>query len=461
MYWKHISNISKKNNNAFLDTLTEKEKNIRNFLLYKNNELQYDWAIRQLVSINNYDFAQYIIEHISPSYFQYLCPNFRSNAELAKKAILIDISMYDNIDETLQQNKEFNLEIIKRFPELINSKNCFFRHDLLIKDFVLDVIKDNILILEYLPRLRKDSEFMNSAIKITAVAARYIPAVVPGIFYDIDGNYQGESEEFVINVVQGNPNAIREAAEGLQNSENFILKALFVNVNIFKYLNDEMRSNPNIIKRAVGLKPEMVKYALLKKEIILDIFASIAAKNSKTQNINRQYSSSSLWRRENDPSRNRAVRTDDKESLIILDKRWKNSEIAIIYNRLPKKYRIDEDIIAAALRYDLDIFFNVDKQLIYDKDIIGIVLDSFASNYDAGNNKKYLAQWSLTAFMRYVYPLLNNKLFVLAMIDKCVQDYNYSARKLHYSLRHYIIKNPKNCLSEDKEILAAIKNIRN
>ncbi|KTD06518.1 hypothetical protein Lgra_3295 [Legionella gratiana] len=155
------------------------------------------------------------------------------------------------------------------------------------KEFINVAVRQNGLVLEFLPKYQNDPDIVKIAVQQNGLALKFttlrdISIVFPalkqnGLSLRFAGKVFQDDEEAVTLATTSNPKAILFASEKLRNNESFILKLIKKNPRISKYIPSEMKNSPKIL---TALEDTLILEDKLRKNKTDMVF--FGSPNSKT-----------------------------------------------------------------------------------------------------------------------------------------------------------------------------------
>ncbi|KTC83505.1 Uncharacterised protein [Legionella cincinnatiensis] len=125
------------------------------------------------------------------------------------------------------------------------------------KEFINVAVRQNGLVLEFLPKYQNDPDIVKIAVQQNGLALKFtklrdISIVFPalkqnGLSLRFAGKVFQNDEEAVTLAITSNPKAILFASEKLRNNDSFILKLIKITPRISKYIPTEMKNSPKIL----------------------------------------------------------------------------------------------------------------------------------------------------------------------------------------------------------------------
>lgn len=182
-------------------------------------------------------------------YYRYLAEHYSDDEELAIYAVDTNVLAFTLLSHTLQSNKEFVVQLIKRKKRnkwLFNYLHEDFKKDL---EIIKLCVSDNPSIIKNIGKPVTDKELLLLAIQKDGGVLKYAE---PKLLND---------KNFMHSAVRVNGEAIRLASEELKNDKSIAIEAVKENGFALQYVSDELKNDKGVVIEAVKNRKYAIDYA--------------------------------------------------------------------------------------------------------------------------------------------------------------------------------------------------------
>lgn len=224
-----LQQLSDQDKNSHVKVQIAAKQNIK-ALEYANDTLKADEAFMLNVARDNIEALAYASDTL------------KRNNDFMLRVIEFNSKALVYANDTLQADQNFMLEAVKRNIEAIDYASAAQKAD---EDFILKALKFDHMILEHLPELTKNKDFMLKAVvQITSLLDVFIWTRYSNTRANI--NALIGDRDFMLTAITLKPEALKYA-EKLLSDENFLIDAIHKNPKAFPFVPDEFKTDPSFL----------------------------------------------------------------------------------------------------------------------------------------------------------------------------------------------------------------------